>query len=56
MALGLLLLGLALSTFGLIQLVSKGYGAVSWGFLVVYIIPLMTWGLYKIWKKGASAA
>ncbi len=55
-ALGLLLLGLALSTFGLIQLVAKGYGAVSWGFLFVYIVPLLTWGLYKIWKKGKSPA
>ena len=55
-ALGLLLLGLALSTFGLVQLVAQGYGAVSWGFLVVYIVPLMTLGLYKLWKREKNSA
>ena len=47
-ALTLLLIGLGISTFGLINLIAKGYGSVSWGFLVVYIIPLMTLGIYKI--------
>ena len=52
-ALFLLVLGLAASTFGLVQLVARGYGTVSWGFLFVYIIPLLTVGLYKITKvKG----
>ena len=55
-ALAFLSLGLAISTFGLVQLVAKGYGTVSWGFLLVYIFPLMTFGLYKIWKKGKSSA
>ena len=43
-ATGLLLLGLALSTFGLVHLVAKGYGAVSWGFLVVYIVSVTDLG------------
>ena len=55
-AMGLLLLGMALSTFGLVQLVAQGYGAVSWGFLVVYIVPLLTLGLYRIWKKEAPSS
>lgn len=55
-ALAFLSLGLAISTFGLVQLVAKGYGTVSWGFFLVYILPLMTLGLYKIWKKGRSSA
>jgi uncharacterized membrane protein YkvI len=50
-ALSLLLIGLAISTFGLIKLIAKGYGSISWGFLIVYIIPLMTCGLYKIVAK-----
>jgi uncharacterized membrane protein YkvI len=50
-ALVLLLIGLGLSTFGLIPLIAKGYGTVSWGFFIVYIIPLVTIGLYKIFKK-----
>ena len=54
-AMGLLLLGLALSTFGLVQLVAKGYGAVSWGFLVVCIVPLLTLGLYRLWRNEKSS-
>ena len=50
-ALALLLIGLAISTFGLIKLIAKGYGSISWGFLIVYTIPLMTYGLYKISRK-----
>ena len=48
----LLLIGLGISTFGLINLIAKGYGSISWGFFVVYIIPLMTLGLYKIRNKS----
>ncbi len=47
-ALTLLLIGVGISTFGLINLIAKGYGSVSWGFLVVYIIPLITLGIYKM--------
>ena len=53
-ALVLLLIGLGLSTFGLIPLIAKGYGTVSWGFFIVYIIPLVTLGLYKIFKKNMN--
>jgi uncharacterized membrane protein YkvI len=53
-ALVLLLIGLGLSTFGLIPLIAKGYGSVSWGFFIVYIIPLVTLGLYKIIKKKVN--
>ncbi len=47
----LLLIALGISTFGLIELIKKGYGTVSWGFLFVYIVPVMTLGLWKILKK-----
>jgi uncharacterized membrane protein YkvI len=53
-ALVLLLIGLGLSTFGLIPLIAKGYGSVSWGFFIVYIIPLVTLGLYKIIKNKTN--
>ncbi len=46
----LLLIGLGMSTFGLIALIKKGYGNISWGFFIVYIIPLMTLGIYKMIK------
>ncbi|MEE8377720.1 MAG: hypothetical protein V3R45_05065 [Candidatus Aminicenantaceae bacterium] len=47
----LLIIALGISTFGLIPLIAKGYGTVSWGFLFVYIVPVMTLGLWKILKK-----
>jgi len=48
----LLLASLGLSTFGLINLVAKGYGTISWGFFFVFFIPLMTLGVYKIVKRS----
>ena len=43
-----LLIAFGISSFGLVTLISKGYGAVSWGFLLVYILPLATIGTYQI--------
>jgi uncharacterized membrane protein YkvI len=48
----LLLLSLGISTFGLINLVAKGYGSISWGIFLFYFVPLMTIGLYKIIKAS----
>ncbi|MCJ7682486.1 MAG: hypothetical protein MUP70_17285, partial [Candidatus Aminicenantes bacterium] len=50
-AVGMLLVALGISTFGLITLIAKGYGAVSWGFLLVFIIPVCTLGVYRILKQ-----
>ena len=47
----LLSISLGLSTFGLIALVAKGYGNISWGFFFVFLLPLMTFGLYRIYKQ-----
>ena len=49
-ALVLLLVSLGLSTFGIISLVARGYTLISWGILIVYFLPLMTVGIYKIWQ------
>jgi len=43
-----LLIALGFSTFGLIDLIAKGYGAASWAFLFLFIIPLVSIGLIKI--------
>jgi uncharacterized membrane protein YkvI len=50
-----LLISLVLASFGITALVAQGYGTVAWGYLVVYIVPLLTIGVYKIWKKGNIA-
>lgn len=38
----------ALSHFGIIALIAQGYGTLSWGFLVLYVIPLLTVGIYRL--------
>ena len=44
--------GIAVSTFGLTGLIAKGYGTVCWGFLFVYVVPMLTIGLMKIAKAA----
>ena len=53
-AFGLLCLGMSLSILGLINLIAKGYGTISWGFFVVYAIPITTCGLAKIVREKRS--
>jgi uncharacterized membrane protein YkvI len=47
------LLGLLISSFGLIPLIARGYGTISWGFFILHGVALFTIGIYKIVKaKG----
>ena len=41
------------SALGLIGLIADGYGIITWGFIVIYVIPIVTIGIYKI--TGTSA-
>lgn len=47
-ALGLLGLGTAVSGFGLTGLIARGYGTLTLGFIAVYVIPVLTVGVWKI--------
>jgi uncharacterized membrane protein YkvI len=47
-AIALLVLSLGLARFGIITLVARGYGLISWGIFAIYFVPLVTVGLYKI--------
>jgi uncharacterized membrane protein YkvI len=51
-AIALLLLSLGLAKFGIIALVARGYGLMSWGVFVIYFVPLVTVGLYKIIRQN----
>lgn len=51
-AIGLTAMGVAVSSFGLTGLIAKGYGTICWGFLIVYVIPMLTIGLVKISKAN----
>ena len=35
---------------GLTALVARGYGIITYGFLVVFVVPVMTVGIWKQWK------
>jgi uncharacterized membrane protein YkvI len=50
-AAGLLAFGTVLSAFGIIDLIAKGYGTLTWFFLVIYVIPVLTFGVWKLRKK-----
>lgn len=46
-----LILAAVLSRIGLIALVAKGYGAMAYGFLILFALPLLTVGLLRIFRR-----
>jgi len=54
-ALGLLGLGAVIARFGLIDLIAKGYGMITYGYLAVFVLPVLTWGIVLIRRQRASA-
>lgn len=44
----LLAAGTLLAQVGLIGLIAKGYGTLTWLFLFIFVIPVLTWGIWKI--------
>lgn len=46
----------AAASVGLVELIAKGYGTLTWVFLAVYVLPLMTWGLWRLWRGHCLAA
>ena len=47
-AVGCLGLALSLTPLGLIDLISAGYGTITWGFIVFYVVPILTLGVWKL--------
>lgn len=41
---------------GLIDLIAKGYRLLSWVFLAVYVLPLMTIGVWRLWRRRGVLA
>ena len=35
---------------GIVSLIAKGYGALTWGYMLAFVTPVLTIGVYKIWK------
>ena len=50
-AIGMLSIGAALSAqVGLRDLIASGYGTITWGFIIVFVIPVLTLGVWNIFQ------
>jgi uncharacterized membrane protein YkvI len=48
-----LVLGALVAQFGLIALIARGYGTLTWVFIAIYVAPVLTLGVWRI-ARGAS--
>jgi uncharacterized membrane protein YkvI len=48
----ILVVSVAFAKIGIIDLIAKGYNALAYAFIIMYLIPLLTVGVYKIIKKS----
>ena len=44
-------IALSLTPLGLIDLISRGYGTITWGFIVYYVLPVLTIGAWLAFRK-----
>ncbi|MFL6593141.1 MAG: hypothetical protein ACJ8GK_10620 [Luteimonas sp.] len=42
--------------FGLVALIANGYRALAWVLLAVYVLPLLTFGAWRLWRTPAPVA
>lgn len=57
LAVGVMLVAVyAASAVGLVDLIANGYGTLTWVFLAVYVLPLMTWGVWLLWRRPRRIA
>lgn len=54
-AIGGLLMSALLGQLGIINLIAKGYGTMAWGFLFVYVIPVLIVGIRRIFLNKIPA-
>lgn len=54
-ALALLIAGTILARFGLIGLIARGYGTITWFFLAVFVVPILTLGIWKIRRRARES-
>jgi uncharacterized membrane protein YkvI len=44
----------ALSLVGVVDLIAGGYGRIAWGYLIVFLIPLFTVGVYRLVTRSSA--
>ncbi|MFC1661740.1 hypothetical protein ACFL3S_09865 [Gemmatimonadota bacterium] len=47
---GLLLSGTLLASVGLVDLIARGYGTLTYVFLAVYVVPILTLGVFRLFR------
>ena len=47
----LLVAAASLAPLGLKNLVAEGYGSATWGVILCYVLPVLTVGVWKIWRR-----
>jgi len=52
----LLIAGAFIAQFGLIGLIAKGYGTITWGFFYIYALPVVSLGVWKVIQKDKEIA
>lgn len=55
-AVALLLAATGLARFGLVALIARGYGTLTWAFLAVFVVPVLTWGVWRLSRLPQPAA
>ncbi len=50
-AVALLAFAALMARVGLIDLIARGYGAMAWVFLAIFVIPVLTWGVWKVCRE-----
>ncbi|MGD2130326.1 MAG: hypothetical protein PVJ33_02025 [Lysobacterales bacterium] len=50
-AVALILGALLMSRWGIISLIAVGYGTMTWVFIGIFVIPLLTLGAWKVWGR-----
>jgi uncharacterized membrane protein YkvI len=54
-AVGLLVFGTILAGVGLVDLIDRGYGTLTWVFLLVYVVPVLSLGMWRIIRPGPES-
>ena len=40
--------------FGLVSLIANGYRALAYILLVIFVLPLMTFGVWRLWSRPST--
>lgn len=55
-AIAAVLVSAGLSMWGIANLIEKGYGTMAWAFFAIYIVPLVTIGVFRIVTSNGSVS